>query len=177
MKKNYWKKIVSMTCAIIMTLSMSITALAAEPTKQTTSPNQYQITVGDTTVTLKEGQKAVFGMDTLTDSSTTNGQISTFASSQIVTGNAGTLTVWGNGAYFYWNIAMTIPATSFMGAVTLSDVTSGLSCGTAIAIGFSGKCATRGLSGHTYSGSISGTAYFGTVAVAVTGPNRVTWKA
>lgn len=170
--KKKWNKFLALACATIMALSMNVTAFAAEtPTTETPEvPNQYEINIGGTTVILDEGEKAEFSMELL------NPNPSLYASSQTVTGNAGTLTVWGSGSYFHWNIVMAVPATSFAGYVSITDLTSGLSSGTAPVSGFSGKCACRGLSGHLYGGSISGTAFLGTTAVATTGSNYITWK-
>lgn len=43
------------------------------------------------------------------------------------TGNGGTLTVYGSGTRFYWKIALTVPADSFKGIVTGTDITTGFS--------------------------------------------------
>lgn len=170
--KKKWNKFLALACAAIMALSTTVTAFAAKtPAAETLeTPNQYEINVGGTTVILDEGEKAEFSMELL------NPNPSLYASSQTVVGNAGTLTVWGSGSYFYWTIVMTVPATSFDGYVSITDLTSGLSSGSAHVTGFSGNCACRGLSGHLYSGSLSGTAFFGTIAVAKTGSNYITWR-
>ena len=175
MRKKIFYKLISLSLVIILSLSVSTTAMASESTLQSKSPTQYQITVGSTTVSLKEGEKAVFGMD-LVDTPSNHNKISLNSSRQVVTGTGGTLTVWGLGAYFYWSMVLKVPATSFLGTVTLVDSTSGLSCGNPVVTGFSGRCATRGLVGHTYIGSIQGLAYYGAKAVAKTNNNLITWS-
>ena len=98
------------------------------------------------------------------------------SSSQTIVGNAGTLKVWGSGHYLNWSIVMTVPVTHFVGTVSSTDITSGLSAGTTAVTGFSGKCYCARISGHTYVAHLDGIAYLGTVAVAKTGFNTVSWK-
>ena|GEM_PF-1024950 len=131
----------------------------------------YHLSVGGHEVTLKEGQKATFGMQAEAPAQAP-GQVSPL---DVYTSDAGTLTVWGKGGRFYWDIAMSIPATNFAGAVYTTDLTSGFSGGRAGVTGFNGSVPTSNLGGHRYSGSIDGVAYFLGVAVAKTMPNYTTW--
>ena len=77
---------------------------------------------------------------------------------------------------FDWSIVMTVPVTHFIGTVSSTDITSGLSAGTSGVTGFSGKCYCARISGHTYVAHLDGVAYLGTVAVAKTGFNTVSWR-
>lgn len=108
--------------------------------------------------------------------SPTNAPIQPSSSSQTIVGNAGTLKVWGSGHYLNWSIVMTVPVTHFIGTVSSTDITSGLSAGTSGVTGFSGKCYCARISGHTYVAHLDGVAYLGTVAVAKTGFNTVSWR-
>lgn len=170
MKK--WKRLFSLVCAFAMIFSLNTTAFAAELPK-TDTKQQYEITVGDEAITLEEGEVVEIPM-TLIENDESGIQPS--SSSQTIVGNAGTLKVWGNGHYLNWSIVMTVPVTHFIGTVSSTDITSGLSAGTSGVTGFSGKCYCARISGHTYVAHLDGVAYLGTVAVAKTGFNTVSWR-
>jgi hypothetical protein len=170
MKK--WKRLFSLVCAFAMIFSLNATAFAAELPK-TDTKQQYEITVGDEVITLEEGEVVEIPM-TLIENDESGIQPS--SSSQTIVGNAGTLKVWGSGHYLNWSIVMTVPVTHFVGTVSSTDITSGLSAGTTAVTGFSGKCYCARISGHTYVAHLDGIAYLGTVAVAKTGFNTVSWK-
>lgn len=166
-----WKKLLSFICTAIMVLSMNVTAFAAN----TSRPQQYQISVNNEALTLEEGEVAEIPLIML--NSNTEAGISPCASSDTVVGDAGVLKVWGSGHYLYWSIALTIPATSFSGSVSSTDISSGLSAGTTYVSGFTGQCYCARISGHTYAAHLDGIAYLGTTAVAKTLFNTITWKA
>lgn len=166
MKK--WNKILSVVCAVVIAVTTNITTLAAP----NTSPQKYEITVGNSAVSFNEGEKIVFGMEAVESATPL-----TRAGSQTVTGNVGTLTVWGSGSYFYWDIKLTVPASSFVGFVDATDITSGFSCGLTSISGFGGKCMCVSIRGHIYRATLFGTAYLGFIKVAKAGWNSVSWIA
>lgn len=170
--KKLRKRILSVLCSlsIVGSLLLShIPAFAAETNQENNSLSSYEITVGDTTVTLDEGEVASFPLELI------NPPIQTFASSDTVVNTAGILNVWGEGANFNWSIVMWIPATSFIGTVHTTDLSSGFSGGYTPVYTFSGFVPTSGLSGHLYRGSISGTAYFLGDPIAKTASNNISW--
>jgi hypothetical protein len=71
---------------------------------------------------------------------------------------------------------MSIPATSFGGIFTVTNLTNGQSGGRVPVWGFSGSVGTSNLKGHRYSGSLSGTADLLGVPVATTMPNYTVFQ-
>lgn len=161
------KKLSGLFLALAMVLSLNLTVFAAEP--ESIERQTYQVEVDGEVYTVTDDAVIEIPMESLAPS--------TRASSDTVVGDVGTLTVRGSGHYVYWTIVMTKPATSFSGTVSSTDITSGLSSGTATISGFSGKVYAARISGHTYTATLSGVAYNGIIPVAKTGSNRVTWKA
>jgi hypothetical protein len=103
-------------------------------------------------------------------SAITPGQVS---SNVVYPGNgAGTITVTASAGVYQWSVAMAIPATSFAGAFSITDLTSGFSGGSVPAASFSGSAPTSRLYGHRYSGTLTGVAFFLNVPVSTTGPNN-----
>ena len=166
------KRLFSLAFALIMVFTLNTTAFAAEIPTQTTK-QQYEVTVGDEAITLKEGEVAEIPMTLITNNAS---GIQSCASSQTIVGNAGTLKVWGSGHYLKWSITMNVPVTHFVGVVSSTDINSGLRAGSSSVTGFTGKCYCARLSGHTYVAHLDGIAYLGTVAVAKTGSNTVSWR-
>lgn len=171
MKK--WKKKLSILCIFALLFSLNITTFAAE-TPTTDTAQQYKIFVGDNAITLKEGEVAEVPMTLIQNG---NSDIATYSSSQTIVGEAGTLKVWGSGHYLYWTIVMNVPVTHFIGTVSSKDMTSNLSSGTTPVTGFSNKCYCARISGHYYVAHLNRIAYQGTVAIATTHLNTVSWKA
>lgn len=170
--KKLKKRLFSAICLMSMVGSLLSSHIPVSA-KEAEQANSYAITVGNTTVTLEEGEVASFELERI--NSGTNSPIRTFSSSDTVVNTAGILNVWGSGANFNWSIVMWFPATSFIGTVRTTDLTSGLSGGYVPVYTFSGFVPTSGLSGHTYSGSISGTAYFLGEPIAKTASNNIKW--
>jgi hypothetical protein len=166
MNKKFRKLLCVALCFVTM-LSVNTIAFAAEAKETPNAPVMYEITVGETTRLVAEGEKVSFSMESLS--------IRTNADEEIIEGDAGTLTVWGSGKYFYWEIDMSIPATSFSGYVSGTNLTTGASVAGGDVTGFSGSYAIASVVGNRYSASLSGTAYLGPIAVAKTGYNSVTW--
>ena len=158
------KKYFALVLSLVMALSINVTAFAQETTS---TPETYQIMIGDEVVEVEEGSYVEIPMESLMPQ--------TRASSDTVVGDAGTLTVWGSGHYVYWSIVMTVPATSFVGTVSVMDISSGLSAGSPAIAGFSGSVYAARISGHQYTATLDGIAYNGTTAVARTLSNRITW--
>lgn len=165
MNKKF-KVLVGLASALIMALSLNITSFA-QALQITDSPT-YKITIGNTTKEIKEGEHLQVPMQKIN-----NG----FHVDEVFTGDAGTLTIYASGGRVYWDIALVVPATSFVGTINTMDLTSGFSGGYTSVYTFSGSIATSNYSGHLYSASINGTAYFLTDPVAKTMPNYIVWKA
>lgn len=170
------KKFLSLALSLIMALSISVPAFAASPEEDI--PQSYSLSIDGDVITFEEGEKVSIPLQ-LTDKgkellAEANGGIQPYES---FTGDAGVLTVWGEGTRFYWYIAMTIPATSFSGTVSGTDLTTGFSSGYTPVSGFSGSCAVGHSTGHQYGASITGTAYLLTEPVAETVSNWIYWRA
>ncbi len=161
------RKFLSVALCIVTILSVHATTYAAE-LQPSNSPVMYEITVGNTTRLVAKGEKLTFSMDAL-------GGIKPYSNEVIIEGDAGTLTVWGSGKAFHWNIEMKVLATSFNGYVSGTNLTTGKSLAGADVSGFSGSYALAYTVGNRYSAQLSGTAFFGPFAVAKTGYNSVTW--
>lgn len=166
------KKFISKILVLAMVLSLSVPAFAssAEPSLQT-----YMVNVDGQTISLTEGEVVSIPLE-LTDEGKqllNNSDAQPYSS---FAGNAGVLTIWGVGTRFYWSVSMSIPATSFAGTVTATDLTSGLSCGMTPVFGFHNSCVIGHSSGHIYYASISGVAYELTTPVAKTVSNWTYWR-
>lgn len=160
--RNKFKKFFSLVLVAILVLSFNTTTFAQED-----SNNTYSVSIGNTVIELNEGSRVEVPMESLL--------IQPFGATDTVVGNGGTLTVWGSGHYVYWTIAMTIPATSFIGTISTTDITSGFSAGTTAITGFGGSIYAASTAGHIYTAVLDGIAYNGTTAVAHTLSNRITW--
>lgn len=158
------KKYYALVLSLVIALSINVTAFAQE---RTFSSEIYQIVVGDEVIEIKEGSYVEIPLMSLLPQP--------YASSDTVVGDAGTLKIWGSGHYVYWNIVMTIPATSFVGTISVTDTWTGMSAGSTNVYTFSGSIYAARISGHQYTASLSGVAYNGTTAVAKTISNRITW--
>ncbi len=139
--------------------------------------DSYQITVGGTVVTLKEGQKATFGMELDNPAPTSGTGITPLdGPKEPFPGDAGLLTVWGASGKYHYDIAMSIPATTFSGVVSITDLATGFSGGSHGVTAFTGSVATSNYKNHLYSGNIDGEAYLVGIPVAHTVPNYYVWK-
>lgn len=159
------------TGGLLLSLATAGPALAST-TDKTPSPGTtatYLLDVNGQQATLTEGETAVFQMHSI--ASTARHGI---ASPDVVYpgDGTGTITVTASGGVYHWSIAMHIPATTFVGAFHVTDLTSGFGGGSVPAFTFSGSDPTSKLHGHRYSGTIGGEALFLGVPVATTGPNN-----
>lgn len=172
------KKFLSVIISLVMVFAISVPAFAASP--EDNIPQSYALNIDGEVITFEEGEKVIIplelteeGKEILADST---GGVQPYGAVSFP-GDAGVLTVWGEGTRFYWSIAMAVPATSFTGFVSGTDLTTGFSSGTAAVSGFSGSCAVGHSSGHQYGATISGTAFLLTVPVAKTVSNWIYWRA
>lgn len=172
--KNLLKKMSSFMLVLVMVISMSATAFAKSPSAEKVDTNKgiYQVTIGDQTINLKEGERASIPLAPIEDSNSNSG----IQPSTVFTGDMGTLELWVSGGRVYYKIRLKVVATSFTGIMKVTDISSGLSGGLTPVSGFSGSVPTSNLSGHTYSASLTGIAYFGTKPVATCVPNNIYWK-
>lgn len=146
--------------------SLGTTASAANASERFGAA-EYLLEVDGRAYTLREGETATFTLQRVASPSVP-GQMTPDA---VYPGDAGTLTVTGSGGSFHYSISMSIPATSFTGSFSVTDVSHGLSGGTTIVSGFSGSVPTSRLRGHRYSGALTGTAFLVGVPVATVVPN------
>lgn len=166
------KKILSIVFVFAMVFMINTTVFAAE-SLQTDRAQQYKVSIGNNEISFEEGEIVNIPMTYINNKDFGK---STYASSQTIVGNAGTLKVWGSGHYLYWNIVMSVPVTHFVGTVSSTDMTFGLSAGTSVVTGFSNKCYCARTSKHLYVAHLDGIAYLGTIPVAKTGSNTITWR-
>jgi hypothetical protein len=153
--------------ALIAFFSLGVaapTATAAEPNTKAV----YTLNVNGQAVTLTEGQSVVYGMQRI-NSPAALGHVSPNVT---YPGDAGTLTVTASAGVYHYSVAMSIPATNFVGAFSTTDVTSGLSGGSVVELVFAGSVPTSKLHGHRYSGTLTGEAFFLGAPVATTVPNN-----
>ncbi|MEG0076923.1 hypothetical protein [Anaerorhabdus sp.] len=153
------KKIAIILSVIMMSITILICPVSAN------EKDVYRITVDDYVIEFNEGEKVTIPMEYINKQRTT------------IVGDAGTVTIWGSGGTFYWDIQMNCLVTSFQGVVSIMDITSGLSNGANMIMSFSGSVNIYALSGHTYAGTLDGTAYFMGMAIAKTAFARTTWRA
>jgi len=90
-------------------------------------------------------------------------------------GDAGKLSLTAVGNKVEYKITMSEPATSFLGDLSITNLTSGLSSGRAAVGGFSGSIGYSAKFNNRYGASLTGTAYFLNIPVATTMPNYITW--
>lgn len=157
--------------AAITALSAFFSLGIAAPAATATAPDgdtSYELTVDGHMTSFAEGETVVYGMEAI-DPHATPGQVSPRT---VYPGNAGTITVTASGGVYYFSVAMSVPATNFVGNFSISDLTSGFSGGSTLELVFSGSVPTSKLHGHRYSGTLSGTAFFMGAAVAKTVPNN-----
>lgn len=167
--KSLIKKLSSIIIALIMVFSMATSAFAQSPSKVDTSKATYEITIGNTTLELTEGQKAEIPLELIKNSN------SGIQPQQAFPGPAGTLYLWADAGRLYYNISMSITATSFAGLLSVTDLTSGFSGGYVPISDFTGSIATSNISGHKYGARMSGYAYFGMRKVASVADNYYIW--
>ncbi|MHB1629549.1 MAG: hypothetical protein ACYCVB_14475 [Bacilli bacterium] len=160
------------TLLVMSTVPATTFAQSSSKTTTGTNPTTYEVTIGSQTVTLKAGQKAEEPLTTVNSSGGSGIQ-----SNVVFPGNKGTLSLWPQNGRVYYDVTLNVPATSFSGLMSVTDLTSGLSGGLTPVSGFSGNVPTSNLSGHTYGASLSGKAYLLGIPVASTVPNYIVWKA
>ncbi|WP_213815579.1 hypothetical protein [Glaciihabitans sp. dw_435] len=164
--KKQWKAALSVA-TLIGLFSFGIVAPATAADASTTAT--YELNLGGQKTTLTEGETAVFAMQPVKSAKAPG----TLSPNVVYPGDgSGTITVTATAGVYHWSIAMHIPVTNFVGAFSITDLTSGLSGGSVLATSFSGSAPTSKLRGHRYSGTIAGTAFLLSVPVATTGPNN-----
>lgn len=160
--------------AVLLSVSMvaaggASPALAAdagpESVQGDSTGSEYLLNVGGEEVSLSEGESATYTMV----ATTPDGEI---APNATYPSNCGTLTVTASAGVYNYGINMTCPATDFVGHFGITDLTSGLSGGNPLVLGFSGSIPTSKLHGHRYSGTLTGTAGFLGAIVSVVVPNN-----
>ncbi|MEY9951888.1 hypothetical protein [Leifsonia sp. EB34] len=146
---------------------LSLGAAAPAATAATSEADAYELTVDGHVTTIAEGETVVYGMEAVNSPT-----LSQRSPRTVYPGNAGTLTVTASAGVYYFSVAMSVPATNFVGNFSITDLTSGFSGGSTLELVFSGSVPTSKLRGHRYSGTLSGTAFFMGAAVAKTVPNN-----
>lgn len=162
------------------------TATSVASTTTNPSPGTIVVTIGSTTVVLKQGQKVEIPLVPVTSTSTNSGTSSPNTGSisnsvsqpnVVFPGNGGTLSLWPQNGRVYWDITVDFPATSFAGVLSVTDLTSGLSGGVTPVNSFAGNIPYSNLSGHQYGASLNGQSYFLGAPVESTVPNYIIWTA
>jgi hypothetical protein len=151
---------------LVATFSIGIAAPAATAAPVAGGGSEYELNVGGHVTQLSEGQTVSYDMQLLTPVST-SGAVPNVQ----YPGDGGILTVTASDGVYHYSIAMSVPATNFVGAFTITDLTSGLSGGSTPELVFAGDVPTSKLRGHKYSGSLTGTAFFLGTPVAAPVPN------
>lgn len=95
---------------------------------------------------------------------------------EIFEGNAGYLELTPSGNSVSYKVVVNIPTTHFIGTMSITNLTSGLGSGYNPLYSFSGSVSYNRYTGHNYSASVDGAAYFGTLKVAYTAPNYISWR-
>ncbi|HVJ50672.1 hypothetical protein [Desulfitobacterium sp.] len=170
--KSLLKKLSSIMIALVMVFSISAPAFAQSPSTEKVDTNKatYEITIGDTTLELTEGEKAAIPLERISNSNSSGIQ-----PLQAFPGDAGTLYLWADAGTLYYNISLTVTATSFAGLLSVTDLTSGFSGGNTPINKFVGSISTSNISGHTYGATMSGYAYFLGSIVARVKDNYYIW--
>ncbi|MDQ1206092.1 hypothetical protein [Microbacterium sp. SORGH_AS_0862] len=156
--------------ALIGLFSVGLVAPAANAAQpaSTDAAAEYVLELDGEVYALAEGETAVFPLQRI-ESPAAPGEVT---SRVTYPGDAGTLTVTASSGVYHYSIAMAIPATTFAGAFSIADLSSGLSGGSAPVSSFAGSVTTSKLRGHTYSGTLTGTAFLLGVPVAGTVANN-----
>ncbi|MEW5013684.1 hypothetical protein NAI87_07730 [Clavibacter michiganensis subsp. michiganensis] len=111
--------VLAMILSLLYAGAVTPSAMAAEsPTS-----DLYDVTVGSTTTTLREGESVTYRM---TSVSGTSGVIS---SDVVYPGDSGTITVTANKVVYHYAVDMSVPATDFVGKFSVTDLTSGFGGG------------------------------------------------
>lgn len=157
--------------AVILLAGVGIAAPANAATlTDTGAESTYVLSVNGQEATLAEGQSTTFQMQPI---ATPDGQASTDA---VYPGDGtGTITVTAANGSFHWEVEMHIPATSFAGSFSITDLNSGFGGGSVPATAFSGDAPTSKLRGHRYVGTLTGQAFFLGAPVSTTGPNNTSY--
>lgn len=90
-------------------------------------------------------------------------------------GNSGVLSLWDVGTQLHWKITMTLPATSVVGTLSITNLTSGLSSGRYPIDTFSGSVPYGAKFNNRYGASLYAQAYMLGKKVGESVPNYYTW--
>lgn len=166
--KSLLKKLSSIMITLVMVFSISAPTFAQSPSPSP-SPYNYEITIGDKTIELTEGEKAAISLELISDSN------SKIQPQQAFPGAAGTLYLWADAGTLRYNVSMNVAATSFQGLLSVTDLTSGFSGGNTPVSGFIGSIPTSNIIGHRYGASMNGVAYYLLKPIAKVTDNYYIW--
>lgn len=168
------KKLSGIMIALVMVFTISAPVFAQSSSTEKIDTNKattYEITIGETTLELTEGEKAAIALELISDSN------SDIQPQQAFPGDAGTLYLWADAGRLYYNVSLNVLATSFEGLLSVTDITSGFSGGYTPVSGFTGSIATSNISGHKYGATmVTGIAYFFKEPVAKVVDNYYIWQ-
>lgn len=171
MIKNLKRKFISSILTLLMVIAPSAPAFAAsEETNVNSTPEITIVTESGDEIILTEGETI---------------QVPLFAevysndkARQKFEGKVGYSELTLSGSYVNYKIALTVPASSFIGALNITDLSSGLSAGNTLLTKFSGSVKYNKYSKHTYRATLTGSAYYGATKVAyVTDNASIMWTA
>lgn len=162
------KRLASVLFGIIMLLSLPITTFAEstdniEAGLETNSTQTTIVNLGTNIVELKDGQHVKIPLIKESGSTNNSGVVQP---NDIFYGDAGYVEIWVSGNHVNYSIVMYTPANRFLGSISITDLTSGLSSGTDWVTGFSEYGVFSKKSGHMYSAIFTGTAFAGVIPVA-----------
>ena len=127
----------------------------------------YVLNVGDQVIRLKEGEEVSIPMVAPKE-----GNVSTY---EDFYGDVGKLTLSPGNGRVYYHITLSIPADTFSGNISLTNINTGQTGGYMHVSKFSGSIGYNGIKGHRYISSLNGRAYRAGKLVAYTMPNSISW--
>ncbi|GAA5203337.1 MULTISPECIES: hypothetical protein [Microbacterium] len=164
--------------AVVATLAMLVSVGVIAPAATAAEPggageDAYDLVVNGETTTLGEGQSITIPMQ-LAQPTAAAGIVSP---NVVYPGNGGTLVVTASHGVYYWTIA-TPCVGNVLGSFSITDLTSGLSGGFALANDFSGSATTSKLMNHRYSGTLNATVsnFWGPCAYTMPNNTLYTYK-
>lgn len=148
------KKLVSILLATALTLSMSLTTFAqglnTDPVSTERKQTMYTTPYSGIDVELKDGETVKIPLKLLNTT-----KVQTISSPL----DAGFVSVTRQGTRVNFVITFFVAYTTTTGLATITDITSGLSCGSTPVYTRNGYAISSGLSGHMYRFALVGYAY------------------
>ena len=156
--------------SVVLAMMLSLLSIGAVTPSamadESPTSNPYDVTVGNATTALREGESVTYRMASV------SGASGVISSDVVYRGDTGTLTVTADRGVYHHAVDMSVPATNSVGKFSVTDLTSGFGGGSTPALLFEGDVPTSRLTGHLHSGTLTGEAFFAGLPVATTGPDN-----